>query len=241
MQLDCTKGQKHSSAFWLSPLESLSCRALTHSHHPPQALPHPPPPPLGALLSHLPLSLSFTLSSKHLSPLSHWQNLTLPQQRVSSLTRTHMGHTHARAPETCYLATQGWDRCRPISVGSERAVNEERGPIDGRVLLHNNLKRGGFNHFLTFRIAVWPNSHISPQSLAYICWHTFVNKCVVTDLSIVKFSTIVQQKKNTLANGTIAHQKTIFHCIVEYTDAIEQTYVSTILDGPTVDITGDSW
>lgn len=203
MQLDCTKGQKHSSAFWLSPLESLSCRALTHSH---------PTPLTHLLLSEhfflICLSLSLFLSQfqTSLSPLS----LAKPDIATATCKLTdahaHGTYTHARARETCYLATQGWDRCRPISVGSERAVNEERGPIDGRVLLHNNLKRGEFNHSLTFRIRVWPNSHVLLQSLAHICWHTFVNKCVGTDIVYclaLKFGKKILWQ---MTSGTIVHQ-----------------------------------
>lgn len=125
------KGKKHSSAFWLSPLQSLSCRALTHSVFFPLS------------------SLSTSFSSASLSILNisfsslTGKSLTLPQQRVSAQT-----HMHTR--ETCYLATQGWDRCRPIREASERAMNGEREPIDGRVPLHIYLKQWGFNHFLTF-------------------------------------------------------------------------------------------
>lgn len=94
------------------------------------------PSSLWVLLSHLP----FSLFSTSLSSLTG-KSLTLPQQRVSA-------HAHTR--KACCLATQGWDRCRPIREASERAVNGEREPIDRRVPLHINLQQWGFNHFLTF-------------------------------------------------------------------------------------------
>lgn len=160
--------------------------------HPQTPPPLPPPPPLRALLSHLPLSRSLSLSrSKHLSPL-----LSLAKPDIATatckLTDAHAHGTHAR--ETCYLATQGWDRCRPISVASERAVNEERGPIDGRVLLHNNLKRGGFNHFLTFRITVWPSGDASLQPLAHADTLLVTSLGPQSNLSIYMVNTQVWQK-----------------------------------------------
>lgn len=80
-QLDCTKEQKHSSAFG-SPLSIPSAAELW------LILVSSPASPLSTLLSHLPLSTHNIYI--FLSPsLSHTgENLTLPQQRVSA-TDTH--------------------------------------------------------------------------------------------------------------------------------------------------------
>ncbi len=85
MRLGCRKGQKQSSAFWLSPLQSLSfISTLTHSHFTPLS------------------SLSTSLSSAFLSILNislsslTGKSLTLPQQRVSAQTHTHTHGKHKR-------------------------------------------------------------------------------------------------------------------------------------------------
>lgn len=86
MQLGCRKGQKQSSAFWLSPLQSVSfISALTHSHF----------FPLSSLSTFLSSAFLFILNIS-LSLIG--KSLTLPQQRVS--TDTH-------AQNACCLATQG--------------------------------------------------------------------------------------------------------------------------------------
>lgn len=88
MQLGCRKGQKQSSAFWLSLLQSLSfISALTHSHFFPLS------------------SLSTSFSSAVLSILNislsslTGKSLTLPQQRVSVRTHTQKRtHTESLLP-----------------------------------------------------------------------------------------------------------------------------------------------
>ncbi len=155
MQLGCRKGQKQSSAFWLSPLQSLSfISALTHSHF----------FPLSSLST--PLSSAF-LSILNISLLSHRQK---PDIATATCERTH---AHTR--KACCLATQGWDRCRPIREASERAVNGEREPIDRRVPLHINLQQWGFNHFLTFGS---PSDQTEP-------FHPFTDSYVLTNCHTV--------------------------------------------------------
>lgn len=133
------------------------------------------PSPLWALLSHLP----FSLLSTSLSLLSHRQK---PDIATATCERTD---THAHTRETCYLATQGWDRCRPIREASERAVNGEREPIDGRVPLHINLKQWGFNHFLTFGSPSDQTMLLHSFTGSYMLTHIISNICAHSCLSIV--------------------------------------------------------
>lgn len=64
--------------------------------------------PLWVLLSHL----LFSLFSTSLSSLTS-KSPTLSQQRAS---------TYAHTLKACCLATEGWDRCRPIREASQRAM-----------------------------------------------------------------------------------------------------------------------
>lgn len=153
MQLGCRKGQWQSSAFWLSPLQSLSfISALTHSHFFPLT------------------SLSTSLSSAFLSIFNI--SLSLPplslKPDIATATCEHTC-TRAHTQKACCLATNKWDRCRPIREASERAVDRERKPIDRRVPLHINLKQRGFNPSLTF------GSPFDQKEMFHSDWYVLTN------------------------------------------------------------------
>lgn len=136
-------GQRQSCGFG----SLLSISALTHSHFSPLSSP------------------STSLSSAFLSIL----NISLHSHRPDIATATcERMHTHRL--KACCLATQGWDRCRPIREARKRAVNGKRKHIERRVLLHFMLKQQGFNHFLTFGSTLTKQLFNSfPGSL---CWYT---------------------------------------------------------------------
>lgn len=158
-QLDCTKEQKHSSAFG-SPLSIPSAAELW------LILVSSPASPLSALLSHLPLS-----SHNIYISLSHTQAKTWHCHSNVRVPQTHM---HTR--ETCYLATQGWDRWRPIRDASERAHEWWEQTYWWKRVCTYQPQGMRLQTFLDLPITIWPNSTVSPIQTIVLYTQGNINK-----------------------------------------------------------------
>lgn len=125
-----------------------------------------PPPPLSVhsfLICRSLLTTSISLSHTQAKTWHCHSNVWVPQ-------------THMHTRETCYLATQGWDRWRPIRDASERAHEWWEQTYWWKRVCTYQPQGMRLQTFLDFPITIWPYSNVLPIQTIVLYTQGNINK-----------------------------------------------------------------